>query len=243
MSGANQRPLQNRVALVTGGGTRVGRAIAEELGRQGADVAVHFNTSEAGAQAACSTIRVDGNRAVALQADLADPAAASGLIARAHVELGPVSILVNSAAIFGAKFSADDFWKVNARAPMLLTEAFAAAAVGPCDVVNILDIAGLHNHWKTAIAYCMSKAAAAEQTFGFALRLAPQIRVNGVAPGAVLPPADMTPAQLEALRLKIPQQRFGSATDVSQAVAMLLTGPAFMTGQVLAVDGGRSIAL
>jgi pteridine reductase len=243
MSGANPRAFEGRVALVTGAGTRVGRAIAEELGRRGAHVAVHYLSSEAGALAACDTIRVDGNKAVALKANLAEADACPALVARAQGELCPLSILVNSAAIYGQSFTADDFWKVNARAPYLLTEAFAAAAIGPCDVVNILDIAGVLNHWRSEIAYTMSKAAAAEATRGFAVRLAPKIRVNAVAPGTVLPPEGMTPEQLEVLRQKIPQQRFGSAQDVADCVALLLSGPSFVTGQILAVDGGRSLAL
>jgi pteridine reductase len=243
MSGANARALEGRAALVTGGGTRVGRAIAEELGRRGAHVAVHYLTSEAGAQAACDTIRVDGSRAVALKANLADAEACPQLLTRATAELGPLSILVNSAAIYGHAYTADDFWKVNARAPYLLTEAFATAAIGPCDVVNILDVGGVLNTWKGEIPYTMSKAAAADATRSFAVKLAPKIRVNAVAPGTVLPPDGMSAEQLEALRIKIPQQRFGSAQDVADAVALLLTGPAFVTGQILAVDGGRSLAL
>jgi pteridine reductase len=155
------------VALVTGAGTRLGRAIAEELGRHGAHLAVHYFTSETGAQ----------------------------------------------------------------------------AATGPCDVVNILDIYGVTNRWRSEIPYTMSKAAAAELTRAQAVKLAPKIRVNAVAPGAVLPPVDLSPQELEALRQRIPQQRFGSAQDVADLVALLLTGPSFMTGQIVAVDGGRSLAL
>jgi pteridine reductase len=243
MSGANPRALEGRVALVTGAGTRLGRVIAEELGRRGAHVAVHYLSSEAGANAACDTIRVDGNKAVALKADLADAAACQALVGRTEAELGPVSILVNSAAVFGPAYTPDDFWKLNARAPLLLTEAFAAAASGPADVVNILDIGGVLATWTHEIPYTMSKAAAAQLTRAFAVKLAPKIRVNAVAPGVTLPPEGTPVERLEALRLKIPQQRFGSAQDVADAVAMLLTGPSHITGQVLAVDGGRSLAL
>jgi len=243
MTGANPRALEGRVALVTGAGTRLGRAIAEELGRRGAHVAVHYLSSEAGAKAACDAIRVDGNKAVPLKADLADAAACQALLGRAQGELGPVSILVNSAGVFGPTYTPDDFWKVNARAPYLLTEAFAAAASGAGDVVNILDIGGVLKTWTHEIPYTMSKAAAAQATRAFAVKLAPQIRVNAVAPGVVLPP-EGTPAEtLEALRQRIPQQRFGSAQEVADAVVLLLTGPRYVTGQVLAVDGGRSLAL
>ncbi|MBL8950611.1 MAG: SDR family oxidoreductase [Myxococcaceae bacterium] len=232
--------MEGRGALVTGGGTRVGRAIAEKLAALGADVAVHYLTSEKGANEVVAAAKVDGNKAVALKADLtaADPAP---LVAQAVEALGNLSILVNSAGVMGARFSADELWKVNARAPLLLTEAFAARG-GEGDVVNVLDVAGVWGHWREHTAYCMSKAAAAEATRCLALKLAPRIRVNGVAPGTVLPPEGMSAEELEKIRSRVPQGRLGSPKDVAEVVAMLLTGPSFMTGQIVAVDGGRSLA-
>lgn len=236
------RPLEGRAALVTGGGTRVGRAIAETLGRLGAHVAVHFHSSEQGAEEACAAIRVDGNKAVAVKADLAIEAQATALPLQAFEALGPVSILVNSAGVMGEPYGVDDLWKLNARAPYLLTQAFAERAPEGSDVINILDIAGIWNHWRDEIAYCMSKAAAAEATRLFALKLAPKIRVNGVAPGTVLPPKTLSPEAAERIKARIPFGRFGSAQDVADTVGLLLTAPAFVTGQIIAVDGGRSLA-
>src|SRR5882762_8644373 len=110
------RPLEGRAALVTGGGTRVGRAIAEKLGALGADVAVHYLTSSKGADEVVAALKVDGNKAVALKADLAaDPAP---LVAQAAQALGRLDILVSSAGILGARYSPDDLWRVNARAPL-----------------------------------------------------------------------------------------------------------------------------
>jgi pteridine reductase len=224
---------------VTGAGTRVGRAIAEKLAALGADLAVHYLTSEKGANEVVAAAKVDGNKAVALKADLAQEPAA--LIAQAAEALGGLSILVNSAGIMGAKYSPDELWRVNARAPLLLTEAFAARG-GEGDVVNVLDVAGVWGHWREHTAYCMSKAAAAEATRCLALKLAPRIRVNGVAPGTVLPPEGMPAEALEKIRSRVPQGRLGSPRDVAEVVAMLLTAPGFMTGQIVAVDGGRSLA-
>lgn len=206
----------------------------------GADVAVHYLTSQKGAAEVVAAVKVDGNKAVALQHDLSgeDP---SVLVAQAAEALGGLSILVNSAGILGDRYTADALWRVNARAPLRLTEAFAARG-GEGDVVNIVDIAGVSNHWRDNAAYCMSKAAAAELTRCMALKLAPRIRVNAVAPGTVLPPDGLSTEALEKIRSRIPFGRFGAPADVADAVAMLLTGPSFITGQILSVDGGRSLA-
>src|SRR5688500_332914 len=133
------RPLEGRTALVTGGGTRVGRAIAEKLGRLGADVAVHYLVSARGAEEVVKALKVDGNKAVALKADLSGPEPGA-LVAQAVEALGSLSILVNSAGILGQRYSPDDLWRVNARAPLMLSEAFGALGRDG-DIVNILDIA------------------------------------------------------------------------------------------------------
>lgn len=234
-----QRPLEGRVALVTGAGTRLGKAIALKLASLGADIVVHYFQSSEGAQTVVDAIKVDGNRAASLRADLSTEA--EKVISEASGLIGPLSILVNSAAVFGPRYSADEFWKVNARAPWLLSQTFAELPSAK-DIVNILDIGGVLNHWKEEIAYTMSKAAAAEMTRCCALKYADRIRVNGVAPGAVLLPVDMSSEHQEKILQRIPQGRFGQADDVAETVAMLLCAPKFMTGQIVAVDGGRSLA-
>jgi pteridine reductase len=113
-------------------------------------------------------------------------------------------------------------------------------ARGAGDVVNVLDVGGAIDAWKNYSAYCMTKAALAMLTRCLAKELAPQIRVNAVAPGTVLPPEELDAATLDALRQRIPQQRFGAPSDVAQAVLFFVLGPSFVTGQILAVDGGRS---
>jgi pteridine reductase len=245
-----ERPLEGKVVLVTGAGVRLGRAIAEGLGQAGASVAAHFHSSEAGVDACLSAIRAGGNRAQKFRADLSDAEQARKLVERVEGELGPIVALVNSAALFDrAPFletsleSLERQWAVNARGPFVVTQAVARRMVerGGGDVVNILDIGGVINAWANYSAYVMSKAAMGALTRSLAVELAPAIRVNGVAPGTVLPPEDMSVEVLEGLRSRIPQERFGSPEDIVKTVLFLLTGPRFITGQVVAVDGGRSL--
>jgi pteridine reductase len=213
-------------------------------------VAVHFHASEAAADETLRAVRADGNRAARFRADLSDPAAAEPLAAAVEAELGPIAALVNSAAIFDrAPFTEtsagalDRLWAINARGPYLLTQAVARRmlARGGGDVVNVLDVGGVFGWWRGYSAYCMTKAAMAALTRCLALELAPAVRVNGVAPGTVLPPESMEPAALEAIRGAVPQQRLGSPEDVARTVLFLLTGPSYVTGQIIAVDGGRSV--
>jgi pteridine reductase len=213
-------------------------------------VAVHFNASEVGAQAAVSAIRAAGGQAGAFRADLTDDAQLEPLVSRVEAELGPIAALVNSAAGFErAAFLdtprevLDGQWALNARAPYLLTQAVARRMMGRGggDVVNVLDIGGARVPWRGYSAYCMAKAALAMLTQCLALELAPALRVNGVLPGTVLPPEGLAAEELERLRERIPQRTFGSPGDVVQAVLFFLTGPRFITGQLLAADGGRTL--
>ncbi len=244
------RPLEGKVVLVTGAGVRLGRALAEALGRAGASVAVHFHASEEGAKAAVAAIRADGNRAAVFRADLAKGEELVALAGRVEAELGPIAALVNSAAVFEAApflettdAVLDRAWAVNARGPFVLTREVARRMMsrGSGDVLNILDIGGVMNAWRHYSAYGMTKAALAALTRALALELAPAVRVNGIAPGAVLPPEGTPVRDLEQLREKIPMGRFGAPADVVETALFLLTGPRFITGQILAVDGGRSV--
>ncbi|MFZ5469911.1 MAG: SDR family NAD(P)-dependent oxidoreductase [Myxococcota bacterium] len=244
------RPLEGKVVLVSGGGVRLGRAIAEGLGASGAAVAVHCHASRQGAEEAAAVIRADGNRAGVFPADLRKEEEIEALVARVEAELGPIAVLVNSAALFlRADFLTtstrvlDEQWQVNARGPYLLTQAVARrmSARGGGDVVNVLDVGGALQAWRHYTAYGMTKAALASLTHSLALELAPAVRVNAVAPGTVLPPEGLPPEVLAALKERIPQRRFGTPEDVVAAVRFLVCGPRFVTGQILAVDGGRSI--
>ena len=236
--------------LVTGAGVRLGRAIAEGMGRAGASVAAHYHASADGAEATVAALRGTGARADAFQADLAEPAQAEALVDQIERTLGPIHVLVNSAALFERAEFVDTgidvlerLWAVNARAPFVLAQAVARRmrSRGRGDIVNVLDIGGALVPWAHYSAYCMTKAALAMLTRCLALELAPEVRVNAVAPGTVLPPDYLDGSALEAIRARIPQRRFGSPEDVVDAVKFLLAGPRFITGQILAVDGGRSL--
>jgi len=246
------RPLEGRIVLVTGAGTRLGRAIAEGLARGGADIAVHFHRSAEGAEGTLELIRNLGKQGRAFGADLTRSADIERLTAAVEDELGPIDALVNNAAVFyRAPFldttpeQLEAQWELNTRAPFLLTQEVVRRMMKRNkggDVVNVLDIGGAIVPWKNYAAYCMSKAALAALTRCLALELAPQIRVNAVAPGTILPPEKTPQETLSQLRSRIPQHRFGDLEELVESVAFLLAGPRFVTGQIVAVDGGRSLA-
>ncbi len=240
--------LDGRVVLVTGGAIRLGRAIVQALAAEGATLAVHHHGSGEAAEALVSELRSAGRRAQAFRADLTDDAQLASLVPEVERALGPVQVLVNSAARFTrAAFLDTDAamldaeWRLNARAPFLLTRAAARGMVERREgvVVNVLDIGGALVPWPSYSAYCMSKAALHMLTQVLALELAPHVRVNGVAPGTVLPPESLGPEEREQLRRRVPLQRFGTPRDVADTVRFLVNGPDFITGQVVAVDGGR----
>lgn len=242
--------LGGKVALVTGAATRLGRAMAEGLATLGCDVAVHYAGNEAGAREACDVIAANGNRVGRFQADLTAAEACGSLVAAVEAELGPVSILVNSAALFERADILetplevlDRLWALNTRAPFLLSQAVGRGMVarGSGDIINLLDIGGVHQTWRHYGAYNLTKAATYSLTKSLALELAPAVRVNAIAPGTVLAPENLPPETLETLKAAIPQKRFGSPADVVETLKYLVTGPKFITGQVIAVDGGRSL--
>ncbi len=236
------------MALVTGAAVRLGRAIAESLADAGASLAIHHHASAQAAADLVVALRARGHRAEAFGADLSDDGALDALLPKVERQLGEVSVLVNSAGRFDqAPFLQtgdellDGVWRLNARAPFRLCRAVAQGMVarGQGDILNVLDLGGAFVPWSGYAAYCMSKAALSMLTQVLALELAPAVRVNAVAPGTVLPPEAMGAKEREALRQRIPLQRFGRPEDVAETVRFLVTGPDFITGQVVVVDGGR----
>lgn len=239
--------LEGKVAVVTGGAVRVGRALVLALARAGCDVFVHYGRSAGPAEETRDAARALGVSAAIGSADLADPEAAAGVVGRARAALGPVSVLVNSAAIFleGDLAATDlDAWDrqmaINLRAPFLLTRAFAAELPegGEGAVVNVLD-ARIFRPAADHFAYRITKAGLHAMTEGLAHDLAPRIRVNAVALGAILPPPGEDDAHLERLAAeRVPLGRPGGPEMVADNAIHLL-GQDFLTGVTIRLDGGE----
>ena len=237
--------LRGHAALVTGAGRRLGEAFARALAAAGCDVCLHYGTTPAEALAAELGRRHDV-RTAALQADLSDAQAAASLVDRAVGALGHVDLLVNSASIFepldfGATALAD--WQrhlaVNLTAPFLISQSFARQrGQQPGAIVNLLDWRALRpgpDHFP----YTISKAGLAAMTTSLAQSLAPAIRVNGLALGAILPPAG-GPVD-EAPAAAAPLGRWATLAETTDALLFLLAGPNFITGEILHLDGGRHL--
>ncbi len=238
------------VALITGAGKRVGAVIARRLHAAGYDLALHHRQSQAEAaalKAELEQLRADSVQVV--QADLTQFDRLPELVAKAIGRFGRLDALVNNASAFyptpvGSVLPSqwDELFASNARAPFFLAQAATPHlrnAQGA--IVNLLDIYAerpLKNH----TVYCMAKAALAMMTLSLARELAPEVRVNGVAPGAVLwPEAGKAYADQQALIANTPLQRAGTPEDVADAVRWLLQDARYTTGQILRVDGGRTL--
>lgn len=240
--------LSGKVAIVTGGAVRLGRALALALAAQQVRVVVHYHSSADAAQATVQQIRSMGSDAMALQADLLDLSRIQDMIKRAGDHFGQIDILINNAAIFKlgdpiATTAAnwDEHFAVNLKAPFFLSQAIAAQ-VGPDRSAHIINIAD----WRGAqpdpqyTAYSLTKAALIAMTRTLALALAPNICVNAIAPGAILPPADKDHTYFDRLAATIPLGHSGSPIDVAQAMIFLLHSN-FITGELIFVTGGQHL--
>jgi len=236
-----------KVALVTGGAVRLGRAIALELARTGFDVAISYHRSAAAARATAAAIGALGVRAASIRADVAKPPEAGRLVAETVRRLGRLDLLVNNAGVFWrtpwdavtpADF--DRFIAVNVKGAFFCSQA-AARAMGRRGgrIINLADV-GAERAWAGYIPYSISKAGVVMLTRGLAAALAPRIQVNAVGPGAVLLPTGFPRESKRRLQAKIPMGRLGHPDDVAAAVRFFATCPAYITGQVLYVDGGAT---
>jgi len=236
---------RGRVALVTGGARRVGRAIALALAERGARVAIHHHASPDDAASAVAAAEALGTEAWSVAHDLRDPAAPERLVRDVVARFGSLDILVNSAAVMQrtpldevTPEEWDAIFALNLRAPFFVARAAAAAMRGRAGViVNLADLAGLEV-WPSYIPHGVSKAGVIQLTRALARTLAPDIRVNAVAPGAVLLPEAWSDAAAARLAATTPLGRLGSPADVAQAVLYLVEAD-YVTGETLVVDGGR----
>ena len=238
--------LKGRVALVTGSAKRLGRAVAMRLAEEGADVVVHYRSSQAEAQSAVKEIEKLGRRSVAIGADLGNVAEIKRLLDEAGKHFGRLDILVNSAANFlpASMISTteqiwDDALDTNLRAPF-----FCAQAAAPWlrrtqgVIINFADTSGLLG-WTGYIPHSVSKAGVIMLTKVLAKALAPEVRVNAIAPGTITMEGD--PPDWEADFIKLaPLRRPGKPEGITDAVVFLVQSK-FITGQVLVVDGGRTL--
>lgn len=240
-------PLAGRLALVTGAGRRLGRLIALELARAGADLLVHCHASVSEAESLRGEIESLGRRARVVRADLAESESIDRLAREVSASPGRLDLLVNSAAIYErAPLEElepgrwDELMALNLRAPVLLTRAFRSMLEqSPAGaVVNVVDVAGIRP-WAWHLHYAVSKAALVSATRCLALELRPRIRVNAVAPGTVLPAGFQSEEDLAAIAARTPTGHLAAPGEVAQAVLFLATAPPALTGEVLVVDGGR----
>jgi len=239
------------VALITGAGKRVGATIARTLHAAGYDLALHCRRSVAEAETLAGELEAArAGSTLVLQAELADVHALPALVDTTLARFGRLDALVNNASGFhptplGSATPAqwDELFAANAKAPFFLAQAAAPALrAAHGAIVNLVDIYAEHPLADHPI-YCMAKAALAAMTRALALDLAPAVRVNGVAPGAVLWPADGKPYEdQQAMLARTPLGRAGSPEDVAGAVRWLLHEAPYVTGQIIRVDGGRTLA-
>ncbi len=228
--------LNGKKALVTGGAVRIGRAITEALLAEGAEVIVHFRTSETEAKALSQKT---------IQADLSDPAQCETLLERASAQFGPIDILVNNAAVFHQTKLADATHDAvmkelqpNLLAPLALIRGFARQTKTG-KIINLLD-RRITSHDTTCIPYMLSKKGLEELTKLAALDLAPGITVNAVAPGAILPPPKDSHNPAWEYAGTIPLGKRPTPADVAGAVLYLLKSD-HITGQTIFVDGGQNL--
>lgn len=243
-------PLQGKSALVTGGARRLGRGIALALAAAGADVAITYRTSAAEAALTADDLAAAGARASAIECDVRSEASVRRAVEQTLAALGCLDVLVNNAAIFPAaplgEISLEDWdavFATNTRGPFLVArEALPHLRAARGRIVNMGSLGGLQA-WPGHAHYSSSKAALHMLTRTMARAFAPEVSVNCVAPGSIVAGATVGEDIERAARFaeKTPMKRNGTPQDVAQAVLFFAAGPSFITGQILAVDGGLGL--
>ena len=241
------QPLHGKSALITGGAHRIGHAVALALMEAGADIAITFRNSRDEAQNTVHSMERAGRRSLAVQCDVRSESSVRNAVAVVNTHFGRLDILVNNAAVFHSTplenitlDEWDEVFETNARGPFLVArEALPALRAAEGRIINIGSLGGIHA-WAGHAHYCASKAALHMLTLAMAKSFAPQVSVNCVAPGWI----DMDPELTDRaahFASKTPMQRNGTPEDIAQAVLFFAAGPQFVTGQILAVDGGLGL--
>lgn len=248
MSQIDAQPLAGQTVLITGGARRLGAATAQTLHGAGANVVIHYRTSSQDATALIRTLNtVRADSALAVQADLLDAARLPELITASVKHFGRLDILVNNASTFYATpvgeitpAQFEDLIGTNLRAPLFLAQAAAPELRRRRGLIlNMCDIHGM-KPLKNYPTYSAAKAALIMLTRSLARELAPEVRVNGIAPGPVMVPEDLDAALEAEIIGKTPLRRIGDPQDIGKAALYFATLAPYVTGQILAVDGGRS---
>ena len=244
----NERLLSGKAVLITGAAKRLGRASALALAKAGADVAITFRNSAREAQHTVIDVGSYGVRAVALRCDVTDPKSVKAAVKDAARELGGIDILVNNAANYEtAEFDKltvkqwDAIFASNTRGPFLVSQAalkWLRERKGK--IINMGSLGGLRP-WPTHAHYCSSKAAVHMLTKVMAKALAPEIAVNAVAPGMIDLGEKAAAAFMRKMAKETPMRRNGTGEEIAAAVLFFATAPHFVTGQILAVDGGLGL--
>jgi NAD(P)-dependent dehydrogenase (short-subunit alcohol dehydrogenase family) len=242
--------LKGKVALVTGAGRRVGRAIALELASRGANIAVHYRASAADADGVVAEIAATGVRSASFHADLESVAQIEAMVSAVGADFGRIDVLVNSASVFYRKpleelteRDWDANLDINLKAPFFLAK-FAGARMrrqGAGKIVNIGDWAGIRPY-NNYLPYTVSKTGVIGLTRALAKALAPEVQVNCVALGPVLAPEDYGPDEIARMVAGTLTKKMGSPADVASAVLFLCEGTDFATGSTIVLDGGRLLA-
>ncbi|MFO0713248.1 MAG: SDR family oxidoreductase [Sandaracinus sp.] len=248
MSPCTGSSLEGRAALVTGAGRRVGAAIARALAREGMSLALHCHTSRDGAEQLATEVRAAGRGAVVLSADLASPAGCRGLVRDAIAALGGIDVLVSSAASFerleldaADEAAMDRAFALNVRASFSLAHEARASLRARRGSMILVTCTSASLPYRNHLPYVVSKGAAKQLMRTLALELAPEIRVNAVAPGTVLAPESMSEVERAHLAARTLVKRLGRAEDVADAVVYLAKAD-FVTGHEILVDGGVVLA-
>ena len=242
--------LNGKVALVTGGARRVGRAIALALAGRGTHVAISYRTSRADAEATVRELRGRSVQALAIRADVSRAADVKRLVAQTVKRLGRLDVLINNAAVFYKTPWAtltERQWNhtidTNLKGPFLcaLAAGRAMQRQGGGKIINIADWAGIRPY-NDYLPYCVSKAGVIALTKTLAKALAPKVQVTAIGPGPVAMPEDFSAEERARIIKRVPLQRTGSPADIANTVLFLIEGTDFMTGSLVLVDGGQLIA-
>lgn len=244
--------LADAKVLITGAAKRVGRAIARELAGAGCHIAVHYKNSGREAEEVAAMVRESKRRAITVAGDLNDPQSWPRIVDQAVAGLEGLDILVNNASLFltpspdtieqFAPPQWEEMLRVNLIAPAALCHNARShlAASGRGRIINLTDISAVRP-WKNHIAYCVSKAGLDALTKTLAVALAPEITVNGIALGIAIFPDAYSKELREQMTRHVPMKRQSSPEEVARFIRLVLESGSYLTGQVIAFDGGRSI--